>query len=230
MRVHYLIHNEAEMPGAITTWANRNNFSQSFTILSQDQPLPDIDSFDLLVIMGGPMNIYEDDVYNWLKPEKAFIKKSMDQGKKVFGICLGAQLIADVLGAKVFKNITTEIGWYHISLTTEGEKSELVGNLNFSTPVLHWHGDTFSIPENAIHLLQSEACQNQAFSYNDNVLALQFHFEMNSDSLQTIIKLDRNSLQKSEWVMTEEEIIIGIENIERNNETLFSLLNKFISQ
>lgn len=230
MRVNFLIHNIAEMPGAIITWANRNNFDQAFTILCQGQPLPTFDSFDMLVIMGGPMNIYEYDIYNWLKPEKAFIKQSIDEGKKVLGICLGAQLIADVLGAKVFKNAYTEIGWYPISLTSEGEKYELVSHLDFSTPVLHWHGDTFNIPENATHLLQSTACKNQAFSFKNNVLALQFHLEMNIDSVQSIIELDRNSLQKSEWVMTEEEIRIGTKNLEKNNEILFSLLNKFISQ
>lgn len=230
MKVNFLIHNKAEMPGAILTWANWNNIDQAFTILCQGQPLPPIDSFDMLVIMGGPMNIYEDDIYNWLKPEKAFIKQCIDQGKKVLGICLGAQLIADVLGAKVFKNKTTEIGWYPISLTNEGEKSELVCHLDFSTPVLHWHGDTFNIPENATHLLQSSACKNQAFSFNNNVLALQFHLEMNTDSVQSIIELDRNSLQKSQWVMTEEEIQFGTKNLEKNNEILFSLLNKFILQ
>jgi len=226
MRIQFLIHHAAEMPGAILNWANERGIETKFTLLYNNEKLPDLEEFDSLIIMGGPMNIYEEEKYQWLKTEKVFIKQSIDVGKKVLGICLGSQLLADVLGAKVFRNSHSEIGWFPITLTEQGAKSELLSGFDFSQPVLHWHGDTYSIPEGATHLLRSEACLNQAFSYGNNVLALQFHFETTIESLNEMTDLDQSSLIKSTWVMTEEEINAGKKYIPSNNKILFKLLDR----
>jgi GMP synthase-like glutamine amidotransferase len=227
MRINFLIHHPAEMPGAILTWAVEKGCDYNFTLLFDNEPLPGIETFDALVIMGGPMNIYEEERFPWLMAEKVFIKESIAKGKKVLGICLGSQLIADVLGSKVFRNKHPEIGWFPIILTDEGKSSELLQGIDFSEPVLHWHGDTYTVPEGAVHLLRSECCPSQAFVYKDNVLALQFHFETTNDSLSEMTDLDRASLVESEWVMTENEIMEGMKYIPSNNQTLFKLLDRF---
>ncbi len=226
MHIHYLIHVPEELPGAIATWANEKKLQQTYTLLYENAEFPAIESFDILVIMGGPMNIYEHEKYPWLPFEKQFIRSSIDANKKVLGICLGAQIIADVLGAKVVPNLDSEIGWFPVQKTNNAEAHPLLKSLELNT-VLHWHGDRFEIPKNAIHLIQSAACKQQAFLYKNNVLAFQFHIEMTSDNLKKMIDLDRKSLVKSKWVMTEEELLKGAENIEQNNQLLFSILNRF---
>jgi GMP synthase-like glutamine amidotransferase len=227
MRINFLIHEAAEMPGAILNWAINRQHTVSYTLLYTNESLPAIDSFDALIIMGGPMNIYEEERFPWLKTEKEFIKEAIEKGRRVLGVCLGSQLIADILGAKVFRNNYSEIGWFPVSLTEDGAKSELLKGLDFSVPVLHWHGDTYAIPEGAVHLLKSEACSSQAFSYGDNVLALQFHIETTPESLEDIASLDRASLVKNRWVMTESEIHEGEKHIPAINKMLFKLLDRF---
>lgn len=125
MRIHYIQHVHFETPANIYRWADYKS-TRWGTKLFLNDPFPDIGSFDLLVILGGPMGVYDEDEYPWLKDEKKFIERSIKSGKKILGICLGAQLIADVLGGKVYKNRYKEIGWFDVQLTSEGK------NQNFS--------------------------------------------------------------------------------------------------
>lgn len=228
MRINFFIHDPAEMPGAILNWAMEKQQDISFTHLWKGDPLPKLDSLDAIVIMGGPMNIYEEEKFFWLKSEKVFIKKAIGIGRKVLGICLGSQLLADLLGAKVIRNSEVEIGWFPVQLTKEGSRSELLTGIDFSVPVLHWHGDTYPVPEGAVHLLRSEACNSQAFAYGNNVLALQFHFETTTGSITDMINLDRDSLVKASWVMTESEILEGEKHIAANHQILYKLLDRFL--
>ena len=139
----------------------------------QDLALP-----DWLVIMGGPMSVNDTAEHPWLVEEMALIKRAIDAGKKVLGICLGAQLIARTLGAEVTRNAEKEIGWFPIKATS-GMGEHPIGKFFANFPmVLHWHGDTFAIPDGAEHLAQSVACTNQVFTHGNNVLALQCHLEM----------------------------------------------------
>lgn len=229
MHVHYLIHIQEELPGAIANWANKNKFEQTYTYLYKNDPFPTINSFDLLVIMGGPMNIYEYEKYPWLADEKEFIQQTIQANKKILGICLGAQLIADVLGAKIVSNNENEIGWFPVQKTTLAEKHPITRDLQFNT-VLHWHGDRFDIPENTTHLLKSEACNQQAFIYKNTVLAFQFHIEMIPENLDKMIELDRDTLIKGRWVMPEQELLNGVKNISANNNLLYTILNRFTIQ
>jgi GMP synthase-like glutamine amidotransferase len=228
MKIHYLIHVAEELPGAISTWAQSKGHTESYTRFYLGDTLPEASAFDMLVVMGGPMNIYEHEKYPWLVAEKELIGKAAKEGKKVFGVCLGAQLMSDALGGKVVRNHTVEIGWFPVSLTPEGAVTPLFSGIKFTQPVLHWHGDRFDVPPGAIHLLSSEACTNQAFLFGKNALALQFHFEMVPETLEKIIELDKASLKKAQWVMTEEEIQKGSTNIGTNNQILFTLLDRFI--
>lgn len=130
---------------------------------------------DLLVVLGGPIGVYENDDYPFIDAEVALIERRLSTGKPVLGICLGSQLMAKALGARVYPSGVKEIGWAPIDLTAEGRASCLRRLEN--TAVLHWHGDTFDLPAGATRLASTRACANQAFSYGASALALQFHAE-----------------------------------------------------
>jgi len=189
MNIHWLQHVPFEGLGCIEPWLLENGHTISCTRLWADEKLPSLGlpsealakegNVDGLIVMGGPMGIYDDEQYPWLAAEKAFIKEIIEQDKPVFGICFGAQLIADVLEAEVRSAKNMEIGFFPIIGNSESDFSKPWKNQT----VFHWHGDTFDIPDGAVHLASSEACKNQAFVYNDNVLALQFHLETTEESL-----------------------------------------------
>lgn len=138
----------------------------------------DMRRYDGLVVLGGPMNVDQADRHPHLGHEVDQIRVALERDVPVLGICLGAQLIARTLGAEVTRNAEKEIGWFPIKATS-GMGEHPLGKFFANFPmVLHWHGDTFAIPDGAVHLAQSVACTNQVFLYGNNVLALQCHLEM----------------------------------------------------
>jgi GMP synthase-like glutamine amidotransferase len=128
--------------------------------------------------MGGPMGVYEVDRHPFLRQEIKAIRRFIDAGKPVLGVCLGAQLTAAALGADVYPNKKKEIGWYPIDLTPEGKKDPLFADFNKRETVFQWHGDTFDLPPGAVPLAESPLCRNQAFRWGDKVYGLQFHIEV----------------------------------------------------
>lgn len=150
IRIHYLQHVPFEGPAGIVKWARKKGHKLTGTHLYNYEVLPHIDEFDFLVVMGGPMNIYEEGDYPWLKYEKQFIKDAIKNNKIVVGICLGAQLIADVLGGKVTKNSEREIGWLSVTFNSMASKYDFFKDFPKEFYVFQWHGDTFStLPEGA---------------------------------------------------------------------------------
>lgn len=154
---------------------------RGFSLRYLEAGIDDIDSTtltapDLVVILGGPIGVYEEDLYPFLNGELAAIRARMDAAKPTLGICLGAQLMAKALGARVAPGPQKEIGWAPLALT-EASRVSLLGAFE-TTPVLHWHGDNFELPANAIRLASTSACPNQAFAYGMNLLGLQFHIEV----------------------------------------------------
>jgi GMP synthase (glutamine-hydrolysing) len=129
---------------------------------------------DLLVVLGGPIGVYENDRYPFIDDEVALLTRRLAAGKPTLGICLGSQLMAKALGARVYPSGVKEIGWAPLELTSEGAASCL---RHLATPVLHWHGDTFDLPVGAVRLASTPACRNQAFSVGRHALGLQFHAE-----------------------------------------------------
>lgn len=131
---------------------------------------------DVVIVLGGPMGVYEDDLFPFLRDEVAFIRRRLDSGKPLLGICLGAQLIAAAAGAAVYPGREKEIGWAPVTLTTAGHASPLAALDGID--VLHWHGDTFDLPDGAVRLASTGMTLNQAFTLGPQVLALQFHVEV----------------------------------------------------
>jgi len=139
---------------------------------------PDMDRYDGLILLGGRRNCDKEDRYPHLATEVELAQTAIRQGKPVLGICLGSQILARALGARVHHNPVKEIGWYPLQPTAAAETDPLFRLLADSQPIFQWHGDTFDIPDHAVHLASSPDCAHQAFRYGDNVYGLQFHLEV----------------------------------------------------
>lgn len=139
---------------------------------------PNVEKYDGLIILGGPMCVDQVDGHPHLLTEIEAIRTAMELHMPVLGICLGAQLIAKALGAKVRRSPVKEIGWYDVTPTPEGEKDPLFGCFSGTEKIFQWHGDTFDIPHEAVHLATSPDCANQAFRFGDRTYGLQFHLEV----------------------------------------------------
>ena len=185
MKIAVLQHAAYEGPGEIAAWAAQRGHAVAIHSLYRSDPLPELDAFDLLVIMGGEMNIYQYRDWPWLKPESAFIAAALAGGKKAVGICLGAQLIAAALGARVAQNDHIELGWLPVAWTAQARA--LFPDLPASSTVLHWHGDTFALPTGATRLAVSDGCPEQGFLIGDRCLALQFHLEVDLSLVQAFV-------------------------------------------
>jgi len=205
MRAHYLQHVPFEGLGSIKLWLERKGYRITKTPFFKSSNLPAPEEIDLLIIMGGPMSVNEDNKFPWLVAEKEFVRNIIKFGKPVLGICLGAQMIASSLGAKVYKNAAKEIGWFPIY----GIPSDDTTIFRFpqSLEVFHWHGETFDLPSGATCLAKSEVCKNQAFQFGKSVIGLQFHLETTPESAQEIIVNCRNELLPSKYIQAETELL-----------------------
>ena len=197
--VHVLQHLPFEDLGAIEPWLHERGHTIRTTHLYRGELPTDPDSVDWLIIMGGAMGVHDEQEYPWLVAEKAFIRHCIDNGKTVLGVCLGAQLIADVLGAQVRRNDQLEVGWFPVSAVGTHPLARLFAN---SPTVFHWHGDTFAIPANAEHLSRSPACENQAFLFGDRVLGLQFHLEVTDEGVSALCADCNDDTGSGEWVQS----------------------------
>lgn len=225
MRLHSLEHETFEGLANIEVWAKKKGHTITRTRLFENQEFPDMNDFDCLVFMGGSMNIYEHEKYPWLAPEKKFIANAISKKKIILGICLGSQLIADVLGAKVSRNKDKEIGWFPVQLTTQGKNSRVFNNFPDRFMAIHWHGDTFSIPDGAVRTAQSKACENQAFEYdNGRFVGLQFHLEYSETSIDLMFRNCLDDITEGEYIQKHEEIRNNNDNVREMNRLLFILL------
>jgi GMP synthase-like glutamine amidotransferase len=205
MLAHFLQHVRFEGFGNIEPWLITNGYDISVTRFFKSPVLPDYHEIDLLVIMGGPMSVNDEGRFPWLVAEKQFIRDCINAGKSVLGICLGSQLIASALGAKVYANREKEIGWFQVEGIEPFDPS--LFHLPDSLDVFHWHGDTFDIPAGAVHLARSKACENQAFQLGKKVIGLQFHLETTPESLAEMIRYSRKELVPSDFIQSENQIL-----------------------
>jgi GMP synthase (glutamine-hydrolysing) len=139
---------------------------------------------DLLIVLGGPIGVYETDRFPFLLKEIALLERRLAKDQPTLGICLGGQLMAKALGSRVFPGPTKEIGWGHVELTKAGQASSLSPLAETRAVVLHWHGDTFDLPDGAVRLASNAVYENQAFAYGGRAMALQFHVEVDPQRLE----------------------------------------------
>lgn len=188
MRWHCLQHVPFEGPAYLATWVQHKGYVLTSTELWKEAAFPQTEEYDGLFILGGPMNVYDDKKYSWLAAEKEFIARAISERKSILGVCLGAQLLAVVLGGSVTEMFDKEIGWFPVDLTAAGRDSILFRDFPDLFMAFHWHGDCFSIPPRAIHVARSDACEEQAFVYENHVVGLQFHLESNEESIAAMIQ------------------------------------------
>jgi GMP synthase-like glutamine amidotransferase len=225
MRVHWLQHAEHEGLGCIQPWLQTRGHTVRGTRLFDGDTPPATSDFDWLIVMGGPMNIYEHDRYPWLIAEKALIRDAFVKKKKILGICLGSQLLADVLGGRVTANRYQEIGWFDVGLTEDGAQSQWAQPFSQPFQAFHWHGDTFAIPKGSRNLLKSDACVNQAFAPGPDQLGLQFHLEVTLADAERW--LAQEQLQPDRFVQSNTEILRDPERFAMNTRLMHQVLDRF---
>ena len=193
-----------EGPGTIEDYLIKNKIPYTIIELAGGEKLPNPHNFTTLIMMGGPMSVNEDEIYPYIKEEEKLVRDFISKGKKILGVCLGAQIMAKALGAKVYTGPQKEIGWYYIDLTEEGIKDPLMKSLSFHPQVrdflkkfnvFHWHGETFDIPDGAVSLASSALYPNQAFRHGYKAYAFQFHIEVRKEMILEWLKDDQDFKQ-----------------------------------
>lgn len=226
MRILCLQHVSFEGPGAIGDWAVARG--HEFQVAEAwHAPVPALESLDMLIVMGGPMGVHDETGLPWLRDEKALIRSAIDAGRRVVGVCLGAQLMADVLGARVYRNEHREIGWLPVDLTAAAKSTGLFEGLPDRPVVFQWHGDTFDLPAGAIRLASSGGCRTQAFLAGRRALALQFHFESTVAGVEALLAQCAGEMTPGPYVQTVEAVRAAtVEGVRRTNAWLFTVLDR----
>jgi len=171
------------------------------------------------------MSVNDEQTIPWLAEEKRFIRDAISAGKRVLGVCLGAQLIANALGASVYPNREKEIGWFAVQSVDQASDASTF-RFPKSVDVFHWHGETFDLPVGSVRLARSDACENQAFQFGASVIGLQFHLETTPESAREIVSHCKDELQASRYIQSESDILsAGIERYEAINALMGSLLS-----
>ena len=203
MKVRVLQHVPFEGIGSMASWLESHGADVSYTRFFEDPALPQLNGIDLVIAMGGPMSVNDESALPWLRPEKQFVRDAVERGVPVLGVCLGAQLIAGALGARVYRNPHKEIGWFPIEATPGAAHT-------FHFPgkctVFHWHGETFDLPSGAVRLARSAVCENQAFQIRRHVIGLQFHLETTPESARALLDNCRDELVPGPYIQTESEL------------------------
>ena len=230
LNIRCLMHVPFEGPAIITDWIGKRNHILKYTRFYEGDPLPDASSVEMLVIMGGPMNVFDFHIHPWMQDEIEWVTSYISTGKPVLGICLGAQIIAAALGVEVHPGKHREIGWHNLQFLPSLGDYRIWQDLPATRKVFHWHGDTFPIPKGATRIASSHAFPNQGFIYNNRVLALQFHLEVTPASVKDLVDNCRDELVPGPYIQSEEEILGEGKVYQTNQELMFRLLDYLSGQ
>ncbi len=199
MQIAAFRHSPLEGIGSIAGALDRRHIAcRGLDLYTLAGPAPDLADAAGLILMGGPMSVNDD--LPWLHDEMLAVRDAVDRGKPVLGICLGAQLIAKALGARVYRNPVKEIGWAPVYWTGQAAADPLFRGFSHPETLFHWHGETFDLPHGAARLAYSEACGNQAFRIAGNVYGLQFHAEVTPAIIEDWCRSDENCGSAREMV------------------------------
>jgi GMP synthase (glutamine-hydrolysing) len=181
VNVLVLQHIACEPPGVFEDVLHARGAQIHRVELDEGEPLPDWTGFDLIVAMGGPMSVNDEHEHPWLADEKRLIREAVRAGTPFWGACLGVQLLASSLGARVYAGELPEVGVLPVTLTAEALADPVFAGMPAQLPSLQWHGDTFDLPSGAVLLASSPAYPNQAFRYGDSAYGVQFHIEVSQE-------------------------------------------------
>jgi GMP synthase-like glutamine amidotransferase len=229
MKILLLQHDPLDGPGSLLEWADSRGHAVSYCLICQGEPLPPLNDFDLLISLGGPMGAYEEEKHPWLVTEKEYLKQAVAAGKKVLGLCLGCQLLADALGGKAYRHTRKEFGWQPIEPLSSGV---LWFQTNTPFDAFQWHGDTYSLPPGAIQLARNDAAEQQAFLLEPpnggKVLGLQFHLEWTEQMAREALAEPGVSPPPSSSVQTPEEILSDLSLFSSAKTRFFALMDRLV--
>ena len=208
MRIHLLEHETEGISTNVINWSQKNNHPLYRTYVPQAVALPSIPDFDLLIIAGGPQHIWKEGTYPWLAEEKKLVAEAASADKHILGICLGAQMLAGVLGGDIFANPVEELGWHDVVLTPEGKTSPLLDLVPHHFSIFQWHSDHYTLPPGTIRLATNDAAENQAFvSKNGRMLGIQFHPDFDRRLIMDMVKAEDDPWPRGAFVTPRKELI-----------------------
>lgn len=230
MKFYCLQHVAFEGPALIADWAQQQGHELQILRADLISDWPHIAPNEGIIVLGGPMSVHDTETLPWLVAEKAWLKAALAQGNRCLGLCLGAQLLAEILGGQVRPNELTEIGWFDIELTPLAQTLPGLATMPSLVPILHWHGETFSLPDGAELLASSLACMNQGFLWQRQVLAWQCHPEATRVWLQALVTACADELVTGKtFVQSKAELLANAAPFELWSAGLFELLTAFFT-